>query len=51
MLIDEFKMNDPQIQTLQKTLTAMTINEVLALALSLGPAKFVVGPLAIVWAK
>ena len=45
---DEFNLTERQLQTLTDVLKRTTINEVLALALALGPTKFVAGPLAIV---
>ena len=45
---DEFKLNQGQVKKLTETLDAMTVKEVLALALALYPTKFVACPLAIV---
>ena len=47
VITDEFKLNRTQEKKLTETLELMTINEVLALALALGPNKFVAGTLAI----
>ena len=44
----EFNLTDDQLQRLTETLKETSINEVLVLALALGPTKFVAGPLAIV---
>ena len=43
----EFCLTDDQLKRLTDLLQRTTVNEVLALALALGPTKFVVGPLAI----
>ena len=48
VIADEFNLTDGKLQRLTKTLKETSVNEVLALALALGPTKFVVGPLAIV---
>ena len=48
VLADEFNLTDRKLQRLTKTIKETSVNEVLALALALGPTKFVVGPLAIV---
>ena len=45
---DEFNLTDGQLQKLTEVLKEISVNEVLALALALGPTKFVAGPLAIV---
>ena len=44
----EFKLNRAQVKKLNETLELMTVNEVLALSLALGPTNFVASPLAIV---
>ena len=46
--MDEFKLNEAQVKKLAETLESMTINEVLALVLAIGPTKIVAGPLGIV---
>ena len=43
----EFCLTDDQLKKLTDLLQRTTVNEVLALALALGPTKFVAGPLAI----
>ena len=48
VIADEFRLTDGQLQKLTGVLKWTTVNEVLALALALGPTKFVAGPLAIV---
>ena len=48
VIADEFNLTDEQLQRLTETLKETSVNEVLALALALGPTKFVAGPLAIV---
>ena len=48
VIADEFNLTDGQIQKLTDVLKGTSVNEVLALALALGPTKFVAGPLAIV---
>ena len=47
VIADEFNLTDGQLQKLTEVLRESSVNEVLALALALGP-KFVAGPLAIV---
>ena len=42
---DVFQLNRTQVKKLTETLERMTVSEVLALALALGPTKFVAGPL------
>ena len=48
VITDEFKLNRPQVTKLTEPFELMTVNEVLALALFLGPTKFLAGPLAVV---
>ena len=48
VIADEFNQTDGQLQRLTETLKETSVNEVLALAIALGPTKFVAGPLAIV---
>ena len=48
IIADEFNLTDGQLQRLTEILKETSVNEVLALALALGPTKFVAGPLAIV---
>ena len=48
VIADEFNLPERQLQRLTETLKETSVNEVLALALALGPTKFVAGPLAIV---
>ena len=48
VIADEFNLTDEQLQKLTEVLKETSVNEVLALALALGPTKFVAGPLAIV---
>ena len=48
VIADEFNLTDGQLQKLTDVLKGTSVNEVLALALALGPTKFVAGPLAIV---
>ena len=48
VIADKFNLTDDQLQRLTETLKETSVNEVLALALALGPTKFVAGPLAIV---
>ena len=48
VVADEFNLTDGQLQKLTDVLKGTSVNEVLALALALGPTKFVAGPLAIV---
>ena len=43
----ELCLTDDQLKRLTDLLQRTTVNEVLALALALGPTKFVAGPLAI----
>ena len=45
VITDEFNLSQKQVKNLTDTLELMTINEVLALALALGPTEFVAGPL------
>ena len=45
VVADEFCLTDGQLQKLTDILKGTTVNEVLALALALGPTKFVAGPL------
>ena len=47
VIASEQCLSDAQLQKLIDVLKKTTINEVLALALALGPTKFVAGPLAI----
>ena len=47
-MADEFCLTDEQLQKLTDALKGTTVNEVLALALALGPTKFVAGPLAMI---
>ena len=47
VIADEFRLTDRQLEKLTDILKGTTVNEVLALALALGPTKFVAGPLAI----
>ena len=47
MIAAEFCLTDDQLKRLTDLLQRTTVNEVLALALALGPTKFVAGPLAI----
>ena len=46
VIADEFRLTDRQLEKLTDILKGTTVNEVLALALALGPTKFVPGPLA-----
>ena len=46
VVADEFRLTGEQLQKLTGMLKGTTVNEVLALALALGPTKFVAGPLA-----
>ena len=48
VIADQFNPTDGQLQKLTDVLKGTKINEVLALALALGPTKLVAGPLAIV---
>ena len=48
VIADEFNLTDGQLQRLTEILKETSVNEVLALALALGPTKFAAGPLAIV---
>ena len=48
MVADEFNLSRTQVKKLTDTLELMTVNEVLALVLALGPTGFVAGPLAII---
>ena len=48
VIADDFNLTDGQLQKLTDVLKGTTINEMLALALALGPTKFVAGPLVIV---
>ena len=48
VIADEFRLTDGQLQKLTDILKGTTVNEVLDIALALGPTKFVAGPLAIV---
>ena len=48
VVADEFNLTDGQLQKLTDVLKGTSVNEVLAVALALGPTKFVAGPLAIV---
>ena len=48
VVADEFYLTDAQLEKLTEVLKGTTVNEVLALALALGPTKFVAGSLAIV---
>ena len=48
VVADEFNLTDGQLQKLTDVLKGTSVDEVLALALALGPTKFVAGPLAIV---
>ena len=48
VIADEFNLTDGQLQKITEVLKETSMNEVLALALALGPNKFVAGPLAIV---
>ena len=48
VIADEFNLTDGQLQKLTEVLKETSVNEVLSLALALGPTKFVAGPLAIV---
>ena len=48
IVTDEFNLSRTQVKTLIETLELMTVSEVPALRLILGPTKFVAGPLAIV---
>ena len=48
VIADEFNLTGGQLQRLTETLKKTSVNEVLALALALGPTKFVAGPQAIV---
>ena len=48
VIADEFNLTDGQLQKLTDVLEGTSVNEVLALALALGPTKFEAGPLAIV---
>ena len=47
VIADEINLTDGQLQKLTDVLKGTTVNEVLALAIALGPTKFVAGPLAI----
>ena len=49
VITDEFELNRDQVKKQAETLDLMTVNEVLALELPLGPTKFVAHPLAIVF--
>ena len=44
---EEFSLNREQVNELTDVLKRTTVSEVLALALALGPTKFVAGPLAV----
>ena len=46
VIADEFNLTDGQLQKLTEILKETSVNVVLALALALGPTKFVAGPLA-----
>ena len=48
VIADEFNLTDGQLQKLTEVLKVTSVNEVLVLALALGPTKFMAGPLAIV---
>ena len=48
VVTDEFNLSLRQVKKLTDTLELITVNEVLALALTLGPTTFVAGPLAII---
>ena len=48
VIADEFNLTDGQLQKITEVLKETSVNEVLALALAVGPTKFVAGPLAIV---
>ena len=47
VVADEFNLTDGKLQKLTDVLEGTSVNEVLALALALGPTKFEAGPLAI----
>ena len=48
VVTDEFKLSRKHIKKLTETHELMTVSEVLALALALGPPKFAASPLAFV---
>ena len=48
VVTDEFKLSRTQVKKLTDTPELMTVNEGLARALSLGPTRFVAGPLAMI---
>ena len=48
VIADDFNLTDGHLQKFTDVLNGTSVNEVLALALALGPTKFVAGPLAFV---